>query len=198
MTPNRAGRCEELEGRFREEFISLVENEQFWFELIYDLKGADAEAESRMLGVIQDAAIGNHEVAEKKEIEDRKISSLSYYHLSRNFLLAERLEDAKRYYQLGDKIRLRTPRERERYDALYSELFEERFTGKLLTVISDKGYGFIEREDAPGQTVFVHITQFVTKLTNEDFESMQGTRVSFNIQETEKGPQANNVRVILS
>ena len=66
MTPNRAGRCEELEERFREGFISLVEKEQFRLELIHDLKGADAEAESRMLGVIQGADIDNHEVTEKK------------------------------------------------------------------------------------------------------------------------------------
>jgi hypothetical protein len=38
--------------------------------LIRDLKGVDEEAESRMLGVIPDVAIGNHEVSEKKVIED--------------------------------------------------------------------------------------------------------------------------------
>ena len=50
--------------------ITLVERDKFWLELIYDLKKADARAESRMLGVIREAAIGNHEVTEKKVIED--------------------------------------------------------------------------------------------------------------------------------
>jgi hypothetical protein len=34
------------------------------------LKKTDERAELGMLGVIQDAAIGNHEVSEKKVIED--------------------------------------------------------------------------------------------------------------------------------
>ena len=38
--------------------------------LIYDPKNADERAESRMLGVIRGAAIGKHEVTEKKVIED--------------------------------------------------------------------------------------------------------------------------------
>ena len=55
-----------------EEVITLVERDKFWLELINDLKKADARAESRMLGVIREAAIGNHEVTEKKVIEDAK------------------------------------------------------------------------------------------------------------------------------
>jgi hypothetical protein len=50
--------------------ISLVKEEGFWLDLIYDLKKADKRAESRMLRVIQDVAIGNHEVTEKEVIED--------------------------------------------------------------------------------------------------------------------------------
>jgi hypothetical protein len=48
--------------------ITLVERDKFWLELIYDLKKAEARAEARMLGVIREAAIGNHEVTEKKVI----------------------------------------------------------------------------------------------------------------------------------
>ncbi len=50
--------------------ITLVERDKFWLELIYDLKRADSRAETRMLGVIRGAAIGHHEVTEKKVIED--------------------------------------------------------------------------------------------------------------------------------
>lgn len=53
-----------------EVIISLVEKEQFWLELVFDIKKADERAESRMLRVIRKAAIGNHEVTEKKVIED--------------------------------------------------------------------------------------------------------------------------------
>jgi hypothetical protein len=60
----------ELAERFGAGIISLVGKEGFWLRLIYDLKEADSKAETRMLGVIQGAAIGNHEVTEKKVIED--------------------------------------------------------------------------------------------------------------------------------
>ena len=60
----------ELEERFGVGVISLVIEEKFWLRLIYDLKRADSRAEARMLGVIRQAAIGNHEVTEKKIIED--------------------------------------------------------------------------------------------------------------------------------
>lgn len=50
--------------------ISLVEREQFWHKLVYDIKNADERAESGILGVIWEATIGNHEVTEKKVIED--------------------------------------------------------------------------------------------------------------------------------
>jgi len=53
-----------------EEVISLVQKEEFWLGLIYDLKRADGRAESRMSKVIRESAIGNHEVTEKKIIED--------------------------------------------------------------------------------------------------------------------------------
>ena len=58
-------RREELEEQFGEGIISLVGEDKFWLELIRDLKRADARAESRMLGVIREAAIGNHEVTDK-------------------------------------------------------------------------------------------------------------------------------------
>ena len=40
--------------------------------MLFDLKREDARAEARILRVIGDAAIGNHEVTEKKVIEDAK------------------------------------------------------------------------------------------------------------------------------
>ena len=38
--------------------------------IVISIKRTDEEAKSRMSGVIQDAGIGNHEVTEKKVIED--------------------------------------------------------------------------------------------------------------------------------
>ncbi|MCU0615407.1 MAG: cold shock domain-containing protein [Desulfobacterales bacterium] len=51
-----------------------------------------------------------------------------------------------------------------------------------------KGYGFIERES--GKDLFVHYTA----ITMEGFKTLaQGDRVSFDIEESDRGPEAKNV-----
>jgi cold shock protein len=51
-----------------------------------------------------------------------------------------------------------------------------------------KGFGFIEQEDGPD--VFVHFSS----IQSEGFKSLaEGDKVSFDITEGQKGPQAANV-----
>jgi CspA family cold shock protein len=54
-----------------------------------------------------------------------------------------------------------------------------------------KGYGFIEQEDGPD--VFVHYSG----ITGNGFKSLgEGDRVSFEIEQGEKGPAAINVTLV--
>jgi CspA family cold shock protein len=54
-----------------------------------------------------------------------------------------------------------------------------------------KGYGFIEQEDGPD--VFVHHTG----ITGAGFKSLnEGDRVTFDIEQGQKGPAAINVTVV--
>ena len=56
----------------------------------------------------------------------------------------------------------------------------------------DKGYGFIAAEGG-GSDVFVHFSA----ITGGGYRSLQeGQKVEFDITQGQKGPQAENVRVI--
>ncbi|MGI6034624.1 MAG: cold-shock protein [Limnochordia bacterium] len=57
---------------------------------------------------------------------------------------------------------------------------------------SEKGYGFIQREDGRGD-VFVHYSAIV----GDGFRTLEeGQEVTFEVTEGQKGPQASNVSVI--
>jgi len=51
-----------------------------------------------------------------------------------------------------------------------------------------KGYGFIEQED--GGDIFVHFSS----ITMDGFKTLaEGDRVTFEVEETDRGPSASNV-----
>ena len=67
----------------------------------------------------------------------------------------------------------------------------ERVIGTVKWFNSEKGYGFIEREDGPD--VFVHYTA----IKSEGFRTLQeGQRVEFSVEQGPKGPQATDVTAV--
>lgn len=61
-------------------------------------------------------------------------------------------------------------------------------TGKVKWFNSEKGYGFIERDD--GNDVFVHFSA----IEMDGYKTLEeGTAVTFEVVEGSKGPQAANV-----
>jgi len=64
-------------------------------------------------------------------------------------------------------------------------------TGTVKWFNNEKGYGFIAREGEPD--VFVHHKA----IQMQGFRSLQeGQRVEFEVKRTDKGEQAENVRVV--
>ena len=64
----------------------------------------------------------------------------------------------------------------------------ERVTGTVKWFNSEKGYGFVSRED--GGDVFVHYSS----IEGSGFRNLyEGEQVEFAIEQTPKGPQAVNV-----
>ena len=61
-------------------------------------------------------------------------------------------------------------------------------TGKVKWFNADKGYGFITAED--GTDVFVHFSA----IQSDGFKTLdEGQAVSFDITQSDRGPQASNV-----
>ena len=66
---------------------------------------------------------------------------------------------------------------------------EVSMKGTIKRVVRDRGFGFIRSSD--GQEVFFHRNG----LQQMDFESLkEGTSVEFEVEQSEKGPRATNVR----
>lgn len=59
---------------------------------------------------------------------------------------------------------------------------------------SEKGYGFIQRDNG-GDDLFVHFRQ-VNNTSGGRVELQEGQKVSFEVGQGQKGPQAENVTVL--
>ena len=63
--------------------------------------------------------------------------------------------------------------------------------GKVKWFNSEKGFGFIERED--GEDVFVHFSA----IQGEGYKSLdEGQEVTFELEQGQRGPQATNVNKV--
>jgi cold shock protein len=57
--------------------------------------------------------------------------------------------------------------------------------------ITDKGFGFISNDEDPGKDVFFHSSALIDVQFNE---LREGDAVTFDTEDSEKGPRAINVK----
>ena len=64
-------------------------------------------------------------------------------------------------------------------------------TGKIKKLVRDRGFGFIS--DTDGKEVFFH----QTSLVETSFDALnEDQQVEFEVEKSDKGPRAANVRVV--
>lgn len=68
------------------------------------------------------------------------------------------------------------------------EIFIRMATGKVKWFNAEKGYGFVTSDD--GTDIFVHYSA----IQGEGFKTLdEGQAVSFDVTQSDRGPQASNV-----
>lgn len=66
---------------------------------------------------------------------------------------------------------------------------EEVLNGRIARIVADKGFGFISSDDVD---FFFHHTGCV-----DNFDDMKaGQLVTFEYEQSQKGPRANNIRLV--
>ena len=91
----------------------------------------------------------------------------------------------------GSAIHLRWYDERGPFDLLAKREESAVATGTVKFFNSEKGYGFISREQ--GEDVFVHYSN----IQGQGYRSLQeGQKVEFDVAPGRKGEEAQNVRAI--
>ena len=101
-------------------------------------------------------------------------------------------------YSKGQALLSSAPSFRDRYDDL-ALLFNEseRFEGKFVKVIDDKGYGFIDCPEAKSErAIFAHISDLIDDVT--DMSAVRGLWVSFSLKHDSKGASAKAIRILPS
>lgn len=66
-------------------------------------------------------------------------------------------------------------------------------TGTVKFFNSEKGYGFITRDDKAGEDIFVHFSQ----ISGSGYRNLEeGQKVEFEVGPGRKGDEAQNVRAV--
>lgn len=105
------------------------------------------------------------------------------------------LEEVRRIYQKGSGFLQSDRTFVDKFNNL-NLLFDdkERFEGKFIKIIDDKGYGFIECPEADQNNVFAHVTEIVDEIS--DISTLLGVWVSFSLSKDSRGSAAKAIKIL--
>ncbi len=121
-------------------------------------------------------------------------TEVACYHLSYGFLELGKIEDARTYFNKGSDSLRAGSNFYIRYNELAKVLGREKSSGRLNNIMPGKGYGFII-DDSTGNSIFVHMNDFISTLSLNDFENLSGKNLQYFIDQNikGKGPRATRV-----
>jgi cold shock CspA family protein len=127
--------------------------------------------------------------------KEKRNTERACYYLARTYIKDQNLEEAKKYYYMGKNALTSGSTFYDGYKELKEEIFQEKYSGTLYRIILGKGYGFIERDDQKGIPIFVHCNNIIPRISLDEFEKLEGKKITFNIIKEERGYKALNVRL---
>ncbi|GEM_PF-1213467 len=128
--------------------------------------------------------------SEPRRGKEKKTNEVACYYLARELVRSGQVEGARKYYVLGKRWLRPGGSFVEKYEDLAVEF--ERISGKLHTIMSGKGYGFLQIGDQLN-LIFVHHSDIMPRVSLEEFEQLKGRVFSFVIEETPRGLKASRV-----
>jgi LuxR family glucitol operon transcriptional activator len=135
-------------------------------------------------------------VRNPQRAKEKKTTVPACYAVATSLIELGKLDEAKQYHFLGWRSLLEGDNYYERYKALATEFESQKTEGKLYSVVKGKGYGFLELHDQPGQSVFLHRSNVLPRVSIVDFDRMEGRTFSFILEPGAKLPEARMARLI--
>ncbi|MBU1259847.1 MAG: cold shock domain-containing protein [Planctomycetes bacterium] len=122
-----------------------------------------------------------------RRMKEKRYNVMACYQLVKILMQLKKEKEAKLYYEIGSKSLFADTKEfKPLYDAIGEEFANQRILGKITKLSNENIFGFLERDDKPGEDIFSHADAFVNAIDTNKFHELNGKKVSFVVVDTGK------------
>ena len=121
--------------------------------------------------------------------KQRRTTQVACYYLAKDAVECGDLDRARSWLSKGRRSLTEGPY-KERYRKLSRSLSEVRSRGRLISVVPDRGFGFLEDLDSPGGSVLLHVNDVVPSIRSEQLEELVQREFSYIVESGKNGPKA--------